>query len=114
MSITDEYIAGLDEPQKTILASLCHVIQEVAPDATAAYSYGVPGFRYKDKFMIGFAANKTFMSIYPGSTAIAAHTAQLEDFACSKGAVRFTADKPISEPILRQIVEYRKAEMDSQ
>lgn len=112
MSITDEYIAGLDEPQKTILASLCHIIQEVAPDATAAYSYGVPGFRYKDKFMIGFAANKNFMSIYPGSTAISAHASLLKDFTCSKGAIRFTTEQPIPQQTLQKIIAFRKAEMD--
>jgi uncharacterized protein YdhG (YjbR/CyaY superfamily) len=44
------------------------------------------------------------MSIFPGSEPIALMQDKLKDFKLAKGTVQFTLDKPIPEPLLKQII----------
>jgi uncharacterized protein YdhG (YjbR/CyaY superfamily) len=48
---TDEYLAGVPEPARSTLNKVRATIRSVAPpEATEAISYGIPTFKYRDRW----------------------------------------------------------------
>ena len=61
--------------------------------------------------LVGFGAARSHCSFYPmSSSTVAAHQAELKGFQTSKGAIRFTADRPLSAVLVRKLVRARIAE----
>lgn len=104
MSVVTEYLDQLDDTHKAVLQHLRDVVYEIVPEAEDAFSYGVPTYRYKGKYLLAFAKNKDFMSIYPGAASIAAFKDNLKGFKTTKGAVSFTPDHQLPDVLLRNIV----------
>ncbi len=107
MNVVDEYLMQLDEPSKSLLTKVCKLIKQLAPDATEVISYGMPGYKYKNEYLITFAQFKDHMSIFPGSEAVEAHKDQLIGFKLSKGTVQFTKEHQIPNETLKSIIKYR-------
>lgn len=107
MSIIDEHLKNVSPGQKQQLDRVRAVAKQMAPDAEETISYGVPALKYKGQYLIGFAAYQNHLSIFPTPGPIAALKDKLGDFQVSKGAVQFTIEHPIPEPLLKQIIEIR-------
>ena len=114
MSIVTEYIEKLIPAEKVVLQRMRELVYEVAPDAEDSFSYGIPTYKYKGKYMIAFASNKKFMSIYPGSEPITMFKNELEGFKLSRGTISFTADNPLPDDLLRNIILLCKDGIDHQ
>ena len=112
MSVVTDYIEKLPDGEKTVLDRLRDIVYQITPDAEDAFSYGVPTYRYKGKYLIAFAANKHFMSIYPGADAISAFSSELTPYKQSKGTISFTAAAPLPDDLLRNIVLLCKEAID--
>lgn len=112
MSVVTDYLAQLPEPEKSVLTRLRETVYEIVPRAEDAFSYGIPTYRYKGKYMIAFAKNKEFMSIYPGAEAIDVFKNDLKGFKTSKGTISFTADHPLPPVLLRNIILLCRDEID--
>ena len=112
MSAVDEYLGKLDASQRAALGRICQVAREIVPGAEEATSYGMPAFKVKGKPLLGFTASQRHLSLHPFSPA-AIETVKdgLGGFALSKGTIRFTADKPIPDAVLRRIIEARLKEI---
>ncbi len=107
----DEYLASVESDQRRALERLRRIIRRTAPKATECINYGVPAFRLDGRMLVGFGAGATHCSFYPGSgTTVAAHRAVLKGFDTSKGAIRFTCDRPLPEGLVRTLVRARLAE----
>ena len=104
MSIVTDYIEKLNDGEKAVLQRLRKLVYEVVPDTEDSFSYGIPTYKYKGKYMIAFASNKKFMSIYPGSESIEIFKNELKDFKTTKGTISFTVDKPLPDELLRTII----------
>ncbi len=63
----DDYLAGLEEPQRGTLEALRRSILAVVPDAEQCISYGMPAFRVEGKVVAGFAAFTKHLSYLPHS-----------------------------------------------
>ena len=113
MSRFDEYLASVPEPQKAELERLRQLVRRVVPDVEESESYGMPAFKYKNRPLLEFKASKNHLSVFPFSpeTIDAARDA-LAGFDLSKGTVRFTPDKPIPGPALRQLLRHRLREIE--
>lgn len=85
-----------------------------APKATEALSYGIVGFKYRGKPVLYLGYAKTHCAIY-GSTGrfVAAHRAALKGYDLSKGTIRFAADDPPPDKLVRALVRSRVAEIDT-
>jgi uncharacterized protein YdhG (YjbR/CyaY superfamily) len=105
MSVVTDYLNQLNDVEKPILTRLRKLVNELVPDAEDTFSYGIPTYRYKGKYMIGFASNKKFMSIYPGAEAISIFKKELAPYKLSKGTISFTADNPLPDELLRNIIQ---------
>jgi uncharacterized protein YdhG (YjbR/CyaY superfamily) len=107
MSVINDYLRDVAEPQKSVLAHISKLIIRIIPDATEAISYGMPGFKYKGKYLITFAAFKDHLSVFPGAHAVEILKNELSEFKLSKGTIQFTVEKPISDVLIEKIVLVR-------
>ncbi len=103
----EAYLARVPEPYRAALLELRAVIRSMAPDATEALVYGVPGFRLKSP-LVCYAAFKNHCGFYPMDPALIERFAgELDGYATAKGTIQFTPDKPIPADLVRRIVTAR-------
>lgn len=107
MSVIDEYLQDVSKPERAELQRIRSLIHEMVPDAVEAFSYGIPCFKYKNHYFIGFAAYKNHLSLFPSSQPIAELGPKLSAFKTSPGTIQFTLDKPLPEDLLREIIDVR-------
>ena len=107
MSVIDDYFKGINTAQRNEFERIRKIVKKVAPEAEEVISYGMPAFKYKDKYLIGFAVFKNHSSLFPTSEPIRVLKDELGDSATSKGAIQFTLDKPLPESIITKLVEVR-------
>ena len=109
----DAALAARPDEQRRALQGLREAIAAAAPDAIEAMSYGAPAFRYRDHPLVSFNAAKHHCALYVMSPAvITAHAADLEGFDTTKGAIRFTPDRPLPDELVAKLVRARVAETD--
>lgn len=113
MSEVDEYLKQYSTEECDALERIRKLIKQIVPDAKEGISYGIPGFKYKGKYLIGYAAFKNHLSIFPGSEAIAAQGKKLDKYKTAKGTVQFTLDKPLSDSIIKEIVLFRVNDIET-
>ncbi len=107
----DQLLAGLPDAQRSALRSLRETINAAAPEAVEAFSYGAPAFRYRNHPLVSYAAAKSHCALYVMSPAVIAdHEAELTAFDTTKGAIRFTPERPIPPDLVSKLVRARMAE----
>lgn len=112
MSVVDDYLSNVAEPQRAELERIRKIVKQTAPEAEEAISYGMPAFKYKGKYFVGFAAFRDHLGFFPTPTPIEAFKNKLKEFKTAKGTIQFTPDHPIPEPLIKDIVLYKIAEID--
>ncbi len=106
------YLAGLDESDRAALARVLAVAIQEAPDAEQGTSYGMPALLYRGKPLLGFRAATKHLAVYPFSpAAVDAVRDQVSAANLSKGTVRFTAEAPLPEQAIRELVRARRDEI---
>ncbi len=112
MRTVEGYLAGLDESERVALARVLAVAMLEAPDAEQGTSYGMPALLYRGKPLLGFRAATKHLAVYPFSpAAVDAVRDQLSGASLSKGTVRFTAEAPLPEQAIRDLVRARRDEI---
>lgn len=108
------YLAAAPPDKRAALRRLRRVVKTAAPEATEALSYGVVGFKYRGKPVLYLGYAKAHCAIY-GSTGrfVAAHRAALKGYDLSKGTIRFAADDPPPDKLVRALVRSRIVEIDT-
>ncbi len=92
----DEYLATLDEPKRTTLASLRDTIMVVVPEAEQCISYGMPAFKVRGKAIAGFAAFKNHLSYLPHSGSVIPQLAkETAAYTSTRGSLHFPVDTPL-------------------
>jgi uncharacterized protein YdhG (YjbR/CyaY superfamily) len=113
MSSFDEFLMTVPEPEKAAFERIRQTVRRTVPSAEEATSYGMPAFKYKKRPLLGVRMAKEHLSVFPFSPeAIEAARESLAGLDLSKGTIRFTADHPISDAALEQIVRHRVQEID--
>ena len=67
MSAIDDYLEGLSDSQRAELERIRRIVSDRVPNVEEGRSYGMPAFRYKQKPLLGFAALKNHLSLFPFS-----------------------------------------------
>ena len=111
MTPIDTFLANLSDSQKSELERIRRIVHETVPEAKEVMSYGVPGFKYKDKYLVGFCAFKNHLSLFPTSGPIMALKDKLSGFKLAKGTIQFTEGNPIPEPLIKEILQNRLADI---
>ena len=105
----DEYIATFPEDIQEILKKMRKVIQESAPEAEEAISYGMPTFKLNGN-LVHFAAYKNHIGFYPAPSGIKAFKDEISEYKSSKGAVQFPLDKAVPYDLVEKMVIFRVQE----
>lgn len=112
MGVIDDYLEDLGDSQRAELERIRRIVLDRVPDAEEGRSYGMPAFRYKRKPLLGFAALKDHLSLFPFSPhVVAAVKGRLAGYDLSKGTIRFTEAKPIPEDVIWEILDLRLEEI---
>jgi uncharacterized protein YdhG (YjbR/CyaY superfamily) len=110
----DQYLAALEEPQRSTLAQLRETIMAIVPDAEQGISYGMPAFKLRGngKIIAGFAAFKSHLSYLPHSgSVISALTIETRDYSATKGSLHFPVDRPLPKSLVKKLLMARMAEV---
>jgi uncharacterized protein YdhG (YjbR/CyaY superfamily) len=107
----DEYLDALDEPKRATLAQLRDTIVAAVPDLEQGISYGLPAFRLQGKTVAGFGAFKNHLSYLPHSGSVLPRlAAETEGYTKTKSSLHFPIDQPLSEALVRKLLDARIAE----
>ena len=110
----DEYLQELADDERAALQPVVDQVRALVPGAEEGRSYGMPAFRYRGKALLGFAAAKQHLSLFPFSpAAVESVQNELAGFSLSKGTVRFTPDRPVPPAVVEQMVRHRMGEIDA-
>jgi uncharacterized protein YdhG (YjbR/CyaY superfamily) len=106
------YLAAVPEPHRELLAHVRAVIQGACPEATETISYGMPAFERDGRKLVWFAAFKRHCSLFPANAHVqAALGEELTPFLGEKATIRFSAQNPIPDALVRRLVAVRLAEV---
>jgi uncharacterized protein YdhG (YjbR/CyaY superfamily) len=104
----DAYLATVPGDQREALEHLRRQLHRLMPDAVEGISYGMPAFKVGGRAAVWFAAWKSHLSIYPLTEPfLAAHADDIRGYGQTKGALHFTPEAPLLEPLLAAFVRAR-------
>jgi uncharacterized protein YdhG (YjbR/CyaY superfamily) len=114
MGEVTDYLATLHGADAEAVRHVYSVAREVAPDATEGRSYAMPALLLHGKGYAAVMVAKKHLSLFPFSGRVLAQFAdRLGDFDWAKGTLRFTADHPVPDGLLRDIFTARIAEIEA-
>jgi len=109
----DEYLATVSDDKRRALEKLRKAIRAAAPQAEECISYRLPAFRQK-RLLVGFGATVNHCSFFlMSSETVAAHQEELAKYDTSKGTIRFQANRPLPDALVRKLVKARIAENEA-
>jgi uncharacterized protein YdhG (YjbR/CyaY superfamily) len=112
MSTVDDYFINARPVEKAEYERLSKLVREVAPDAEETISYGMPTYKVGKNSLVYFGIFKDHMSIFPASGEVLSELGdELAGFKTAKGTLSFTADNPIPDDVLRDMLHIRLAEI---
>jgi uncharacterized protein YdhG (YjbR/CyaY superfamily) len=110
----ESFLAVLPEGQRAALEQLRATIRDAAPDAVEGIGYGVPSYKYMGRPLVSFGAGKNHCAFYVQSPAVMeAFAGELKGLDTARGTVRFTADKPLPEDLVRRLIQARMDETEA-
>lgn len=107
MNAVDEYLNKLSHAEKIALEHIRHIVKTELPEAEEVISYGMPGFKYKGKYLLGYAAFKDHLSFFPTSEPVELLNSKLSEFKLSKGAIQFFTERPIPDDVIIKALKIR-------
>lgn len=113
MSPIDEYLQDVPALQRAELERIRRIIKQTVPDTEEVMTYSMPGFKYKGKYLVSFAAFKDHLSIFPGSDPVGALKDTLKDNITGKGTIQFMVDRPLADDTIKEIVLLSMGQIDN-
>jgi uncharacterized protein YdhG (YjbR/CyaY superfamily) len=112
VGIVDDSLADLPEPNRGCLQHVIEIARQLVPEATEGMSYGMPALKLDGKPLMGVVAAAKHLSVFPFSPEVVEAVAdRLTGFSLSKGTIRFTAEHPLPDDVVEDIVRLRQAEI---
>jgi len=114
MHEVDDYLAGRDEPARSALAHVRDIALDEVPDAEQGKGYGMPALLHDGRPFLSMMQAKKHLAIYPFSGRVVDEVrGDLDGFSLSSGTIRFTAEHPVPEEIIRRVIRLRVAEIEA-
>lgn len=113
MTVIDTYLADVPADKREALERVRQIIHSIVPEPEETIGYNMPVIRYKGKYLVGFAAFKNHMSLFPGAFSAEGLEQDLRDFVQAKGTIQFTVDKQLPKDVIVTIVTRRMTEIDT-
>jgi uncharacterized protein YdhG (YjbR/CyaY superfamily) len=110
MGTVTEYLEGVSEANRSILERIVGIARELAPDAEEGISYGMPALLVDGKGFLSVHETTKHLALYPFSGQILPEMSEeLGGYSWSPGTLRFSADNPVPDSVVRRILETRLA-----
>ena len=100
----DEYLQQYIGPIRQTLDEIRALIQNLVPKAEEYIAYGIPVFRLKGKYFIGYGGAKRHCAIYPGSGILEKFHDELAAYDTSKGTLRLKPGEPLPIELLTKMI----------
>jgi uncharacterized protein YdhG (YjbR/CyaY superfamily) len=114
MGEVSDYIAGLDEPARSVVERYRRRALAVVPEAEEGRSYGMAALRYRGRPLVSVVATKQGYSVFPFSPEVVSIVvADLEGFDSTKGGIRFTGAQRLPDEAFDALVAARRDEIDA-
>lgn len=108
----DAYLNSLPKEDRTILEELQEIINSVS-NFEESIHYGMPGFKYRGKYVACFRMYKSHVGFYPCSgTILDKFSSELKKFKTSVGAVQFPKGNKLPNALIKKIIRARMNEID--
>jgi uncharacterized protein YdhG (YjbR/CyaY superfamily) len=112
-NVTD-YIAGLDEPARSVLERYRARAVAAVPEAEEGTSYGMAALRYRGRPLISVVSTKQGYSVFPFSSAVVESViADFERLESTKGGIKFTDRRDLPTKAFDALVARRRDEIDA-
>ena len=99
-----DYIDDTSPGARPRLERICTMVHELAPDAEAVVSYGMPAFRRRRIFCY-VGAFKHHIGVYPPLTEDADLVAETAAWRGPKGNLSFPYAEDLPEELLRRVIQ---------
>jgi uncharacterized protein YdhG (YjbR/CyaY superfamily) len=103
----DKYIESFPKEVQDILQKIRTTIQETAPDAKEAMTYGMPTFKLNGKNLVHFAAYKSHIGFYPTPNGLDEFEEELKEYRSGKGTAKFSLEVSIPYDLIKRITQFR-------
>ena len=114
MNEVETYLAALPAERRAALEHLRGLVRKVCPEAVEAFGYRMPGFKYRKRPLMYFAAFKDHLSVFAmGYAAIDRHRAELAAFDIRAGTIHFQPDAPLPDGLVTTMIRERMADIDA-
>jgi uncharacterized protein YdhG (YjbR/CyaY superfamily) len=114
MGAVTDYIAGLDEPARSVLERYRARAVAVVPEAEEGTSYGMAALRYRGRPLVSVVSTKQGYSVFPFSPAVVEGvTAEFEGLEFTKGGIKFTHARHLPNEAFDALVARRRDEIDA-
>ncbi|MDQ4503074.1 DUF1801 domain-containing protein [Sinomonas sp. ASV322] len=114
MGTVTDYLETLSGPNRETLERVVAIAREIAPEAVEGTSYAMPALLIEGRGLLSTLETKKHLAIYPFSGKVLTELAdELEGFDRSAGALRFSAEHPVPDALVRRIIELRLAEIEA-
>ncbi|UVJ39516.1 iron chaperone [Arthrobacter sp. CJ23] len=110
MGTVADYLQDVSAANRGTLERIVEIARELAPDAEEGTSYGMPALLVEGKGFVSVLETKNHLALYPFSGQILPGMAEeLGAYSWSPGTLRFSADNPLPDSLVRRILETRLA-----
>lgn len=114
MGEVTNYIAGLDEPARSMLEHYRARTVAVVSDAEEGTSYGMAALRHRGRPLISIVSTKQGYSVFPFSpTVVESVIAEFSGFESTKGGIKFTNAHRLPDAAFDALVLRRRDEIDA-
>ena len=113
MTVIDDYLNKFSGSEKAELEKIRSIVNKTVPEAEEVITYGMPGYKYKGKYLVAFSIFRDHLGLFPTAGPIEALKDKLADFKTSKGGIQFTPAKAIPEALLKDILDTRMQEISN-
>lgn len=104
----DSYIESAPKEARAKLKKIRQTIKKVAPSSMEVMSYGMPAFKYNNKYLAYFAIFKNHIGFYPIPPSVEKFKKELSEYKTGRGSVQFPLDRPVPYDLIKKMVSFRK------
>ena len=110
-STVEEYIAAAPAARRNALELLRRLCREELPGFDEEMAYGMPGYLRDGVVEVGFASQKSYISLYIlRRDALDASAGRLEGLSLGKGCVRFRRPEQVDPAVVRELLKAAAAD----
>jgi uncharacterized protein YdhG (YjbR/CyaY superfamily) len=112
-SPVDAYLAALPDDRRAWMQTLRETIRAAAPGAVEVITYGMPGFKLDDSYLVSYDAFKRHYSLFAGGAVVEALGEELRPYLRAKSTIGFPIGMPVPVELVTRIVRMRVAAIEA-